>query len=127
MSNDPTLASIDPAAALANPILNSPYLPPEAYFQIGPAGPTGTILKGRRPSLSFIPIPVPKKGRTAANAAAEFAEQTEIDFDVAGERRENNSLINDVRRDVELWRVRNYPGVTPYTRKLLTHWAAYPR
>ena len=29
------------AADLSNPILNSPYDPPEAHFEIGPNGPTG--------------------------------------------------------------------------------------
>ena len=46
-----------------------------------------------------------------------------IDFDLTGERREENSLINDIRARVELWRGRNYPGVTPISRKLLQHWA----
>ena len=44
-------------------------------------------------------------------------------FDTTGERREQNSLINDIRRQVELWRVRGYVGVTPISRKLMEHWA----
>ncbi|MGH3191869.1 MAG: hypothetical protein ACRDOL_32425, partial [Streptosporangiaceae bacterium] len=38
------------AADLSNPIINSPYDPPESHFEIGPAGPTGVLLAGRRPS-----------------------------------------------------------------------------
>jgi len=38
--------------------------------------------------------------------------------------REENSLINDIRFEVDRWRARGYPGVTPHTRKLLQHWAA---
>jgi type III restriction enzyme len=103
------------AETLSNPILNSPYQPPESHFELGPQGPTGTILPGRRPSESFIPIPATRKARST---------QQTIDFDATGERREQNSLINDIRREVERWRVNNWNGVTPYTRKLLSHWAA---
>jgi type III restriction enzyme len=40
----------DASADLSNPILNSPYDPPECHFEIGPNGPTGVLLPGRRPS-----------------------------------------------------------------------------
>ena len=49
--------------AIDNPILNSPYEPPERHFEIGPNGPTGEIKDGRRPSESFIPVAVTKKGK----------------------------------------------------------------
>jgi type III restriction enzyme len=75
------------AADLGNPIINSPHDPPESHLEIGPAGPTGVLLPGRRPS---------------------------------------EPLINDIRREVERWRASNWNGVTPYTRKLLAHWAAVP-
>jgi type III restriction enzyme len=98
----------------SDPVLNGPYDPPERYFQIGPHGPTGEVLPGRRPSESFVAIATARKGT---------GEQESLDFDLTGERRELNSLINDLRRDVERWRVRDYPRVTPTSRKLLTHWA----
>jgi len=103
---------------LSNPILNSPYDPPEQHFELGPNGPTGKVLLGRRPSESFIPIPPSRKGKSDGQQA--------LDFDVTGERRERNTLINDVRREVERWRASNWNGVTPYTRKLLAHWAGRP-
>jgi type III restriction enzyme len=99
-----------------NPILNSPYDPPAAHFELGPDGPTGTVLEGRRPSESFIPVPPARKGR----------EQGTLDFDPTGERREQNSLINDIRFEVERWRARGHPGATPITRKLVHHWSAKP-
>ncbi len=107
---------------LDNPILNSPYVAPDRHFVIGPQGPTGEIKAGRRLSESFIPIPPSKKGK-------KDVEQVALDFDLTGERREENSLINDIRREVELWRARRYPDVTPISRKLLEHWAgvAEPR
>ena len=101
---------------LDNPVINGPFDPPARHFQIGPQGPTGTVLDGRRPSESWIPIPAARKGRTKG------AEQVSLDFDVTGERREPNTLINDIRREVERWRL-TYNGVTPITRKLLEHWA----
>jgi type III restriction enzyme len=105
-------------ADISNPIINSPYQAPEAHFEIGPTGPTGELLPGRRPSESFIPVPATRKGRGDT--------QQSFDFDTTGERRKQNTLINDIRREVELWRANNWNGVTPYTRKLLTHWAAAP-
>lgn len=101
---------------LADPILNSPFDAPDRHLEIGSHGPTGTILLGRRRSESFIPVPVSRKAKRGV--------QQEIDFDPTGERREVNSLINDIRREVERWRANNWNGVTPYTRKLLRHWSA---
>ena len=103
-----------------NPILNSPYEQPDQYYEIGPNGPTGEIRVGRRPSESFIPSAITKKGKRGKDDS----EQVQFDFDATGERRERNSLINDVRRDVAKWRRRGeYAGVTPVSRKLLQHWA----
>jgi type III restriction enzyme len=110
------------SADLSNPILNSPYDPPEAHFEIGPNGPTGTVLPGRRPSESFIPVPPTRKGKKTADVEALTLDL----MDTTGERREQNTLINDIRREVERWRANNWNGVTPYTRKLLSHWAAAP-
>jgi hypothetical protein len=104
-------------AQIDNPILNGPYTQPDRYYEIGPQGPTGEIRDGRRPSESFIPIAITKKGKGEGV-------QEEIDFDLTGERREKNSLINDLRREVEKWRRGgHYDGVTAISRKLLQHWA----
>jgi type III restriction enzyme len=102
--------------ALSNPIINRPYDRPTRHFVVGAAGPTGEIKDGRRPSESFIPIPRARKGR-------QHDTQQTFDFDVTGERREVNSLINQVRDEVDLWRARGYDHVTHITRKLLLHWA----
>jgi type III restriction enzyme len=104
---------------ISNPIINSPYEPPQRHFEIGPHGPTGVLLQGRRPSESFIPVPPSRKGRRQSVQEA-------LDFDITGERREVNTLVNDVRREVERWRANNWNGVTPYSRKLLAHWSAGP-
>lgn len=70
---------------LANPILNSPFEPPQRHFELGERGPTGVVKDGRRPSESFIPVPKPRKGSK---------EQQQLDFDATGERVEQNTLIN---------------------------------
>lgn len=108
------------SGSITNPILNAPYEPPDQYFDMGPTGPTGTVRDGRRPSESWVPIAATKKGRGGRDNTA----QQEIEFDLTGERRERNELINDLRRDVERWRRGGlYAGVTPISRKLLQHWA----
>jgi type III restriction enzyme len=104
------------ATSIDNPILNSPYAEPSRHYEVGPNGPTGVIKDGRRPSESWIPIAVAKKGKKGEPV------QETIDFDVTGERRERNELINEIRRDVAKWRGDGrYGGVTPITRKLLQH------
>jgi type III restriction enzyme len=104
--------------AIDNPILNSPYEPPSRHYVIGPNGPTGEIQDGRRPSESFIPIAIAKKGKRT-----DQGEQEALDL-YTGDRRTRNDLINSIRRDIEKWRMSgHYDGVTPITRKLLQHWA----
>ena len=104
---------------LGNPVLNRPYDAPSRYFELGPKGPTGIVLEGRRPSESFIPVPqVKKRGRKAQPVLQET-----LDFDATHERIEKNTLINDLRRAVERWRAQGYEGATPTTLKLLRHWA----
>lgn len=105
--------------SLGNPILNGPYDPPTRHFEIGPHGPTGAINVGRRPSESFIPIPPSRKGFRTPGGDVQEA----LDFDLTRERREHNSLINDLRRDVERWRQRKYERVTATSRTLLLYWA----
>jgi hypothetical protein len=94
---------------LGYPIINSPYDPPQRHFEIGPHGPTGVLLPGRRPSESFIPVPPSRKGRR------QFVQEA-FDFDITGERREANTLVNDVRREVERW-VRTFGGTPPRRSK----------
>lgn len=104
------------ANALVDPILNGPYDIPAQHFEMGPKGPTGGKLPGRRPSESFIPI-------AAATKGDEGSSQAMLEFEGTIERRETNTLINAVRREVDLWRASNYPRATAISRKLMLHWA----
>jgi type III restriction enzyme len=106
------------AAAALDPILNPPYDEPTRYFVLGPQGPTGEIKEGRRPSEAFIPIAASRKGLKTDEGVQET-----LDVALTSERRERNPLINDLRREVERWRHRDYERVTPISRKLLQHWA----
>ena len=109
------MADVALTTALDNPILNSPYEAPAEYFEIEPnVGPTGVALPGRRPSESFIPVPAPRKGGVKAQATLQLG---------TDERAQRNTLINDIRYEVDLWRARGYPGVTPISRKLMQYWA----
>ena len=95
------MGSVDTAVDLANPVINAPYDPPAQHFELAQNGtPTGTLLPGRRASESFIPVPVSRKARKT---------QLALTFEDTGERREVNTLVNDIRQVVELWRARNYP------------------
>lgn len=104
------------ADGLDNPILNAPYDSPARHFAMGQQGPTGGINAGRRPSESFIPIAAARK--TPGSGVQEM-----IDFDITGERRQRNDLINELRREVDRWRRHDYERATPVSRKLLQHWA----
>lgn len=112
-------ATDDGLDALANPILNSPYELPSRHFELSSTGPTGTIIEGRRPSESFIPVAPVRKGRSKRAGDGSVQEALTL----TNEQVVRNTLIDDLRREVALWRNRRYDGVTPTTRKLLEHWA----
>lgn len=104
---------------LADPVLNGPYDPPSRYFELGRKGPTGIVREGRRTSESFIPVPQPKKKRTAKDA-----EDEQLEFTLrTDEQVQVNHLINNLRDHVMQWRNDNYAGATAISRRLLTHWA----
>ncbi|GFZ85170.1 DEAD/DEAH box helicase family protein [Nesterenkonia alkaliphila] len=118
-SGAPGAEAVDTLANLANPILNSPYEPPARHFEIMGKGPTGRILPGRRSSESFIPIP-PSKKRPKDQSEHLF---DEAEFTALNEQKRDNSLINDLRKEVDKWRELGYQGARPLTKQLLQHWA----
>ena len=103
------------ATDISNPIINSPYEPPERTSRSARTGRPARSFPAVAPASRSFPCQSARKGRQAVQQA--------LDFDLTGERREPNTLINDIRREVERWRANNWNGVTPYTRKLLAHWA----
>ena len=105
------------SSALANPVLNPPYDVPTRHFELGPNGPTGAVIETRRPSESFVPIAPVRKGKRASDGSVQEA------LALTHEQVQRNSLINDLRGELAIWRARNYEGVTAISRKLLLHWA----
>jgi type III restriction enzyme len=107
------------AETIVSPILNGPYDPPSMHYVMGVHGRTDEVKHGRRPSESFIPIAHARKGKVGTDGTV----QGPLDFDLTGERRERNEFVNDLRKEVERWRSRDYERVTPTSRKLLQYWA----
>lgn len=63
------------SGALDDPVINSPYDEPREHFVIDDNGhPAGEKAKGRRPSQSFVPVAVERKGqgRKAVQEASDF-------------------------------------------------------
>lgn len=113
-------------AGLEDPVLNGPYDPPLQHFVIGSKGPTGEVLSGRRPSESFIPVaPIRKRGPLTKGPGGTpgAASGDQLTLALLEETRQENVLINELRRDVANWREAGFPGTTATTAKLLRHWA----
>ncbi len=107
------------------PILNSPYDPPMRHWELDPLGqPTQTIKESRRPAEFITPIPKSKKGSPKQSSLNLNPEQLAAE----NQRYILSSLINDLRFQVEKWRLIPDPAnwnVTPETARLLTHWRHY--
>ena len=98
---------------IENPILNSPFEEPTRHFRFSEEGITDEIVKARRVSSYFIPIPRPKKKNPR-----QLAFETEWTAD----RVKENEFINQVRERVALWRKGGYLGMTRTTARLLEYW-----
>jgi type III restriction enzyme len=59
---------------IENPIINSPYHPPDRHFAFDLNGITDQMVPGRRPSSYFVPVPRPRK--RGQQMELEFAEYT---------------------------------------------------
>ena len=98
---------------IENPILNSPFREPTRHFRFSDDGITDEVVEGRRVSSYFIPIP---------RAKSKTRQQMAIDAEWTQERIEENRFINDIRRQVAIWRKGGYVGITSVTRRLLEYW-----
>ena len=99
---------------IENPIINSPYRPPDRYFKFDDEGITNEVVPGRRPSQYFIPVPKPRKK----------GQQIELDFaEFTADKIRLNDFVNEVRGRVDIWRKQGYQSVTPTTRRLLEFWS----
>ncbi len=106
----------------AEPILNSPYLPPTRHHALDDDGQPMDLppISGRRTSKYLVPVPRGKRSKSAA--------QRDLDLDHAGHeggKYSPNDLVNELRRHIESWRALPNPsdwGVTTTTQRLLQHW-----
>lgn len=99
-----------PVQAVENPILNSPYVEPTAFFEYRDGVPAKA--QGRRPASYWY-----KHQRTGGENQDLFQE----------ENRDDLPLVNRLRADVKRWREADYRGASPVTRDLLRHWAREDR
>ena len=106
------------------PILNSPYEYPAQHWELDESGqPTNRILKTRRGAKFITPIPKPKKQHDSAQQEMVFDEGKGLS--TAEQQYDSTSVINEVRRRVDLWRQIPNPNdwkVTPETARLLQFW-----
>ena len=105
---------------IENPIINSPFREPTRHFRFTDEGITNEIVEERRVSSYFMPIAQPKKKRGEKQLSLFETEWTQ-------DRIEENKLVNDIRRQVGLWRRGGYADVTPTTAWLLDYWTSQDR
>ena len=107
-----------------HPILNSPYEYPSRHWELDEAGqPTQKIIESRRDAKFITPIPKPKKRKAAPQAGFVFDEGKGLS--TKEQQYDPTSIINEVRRTVDVWRSLPNPNqwqVTPETARLLQHW-----
>ena len=109
------------------PVLNSPYEYPARHWELDDEGqPTQQIIQSRRSAKFVTPIPKPRKSKTSSEP-----EQLSLVFDegiglsTAEQEYDPTSMINEIRRHVDEWRIRPNSKdwkVTPETARLLKHW-----
>ena len=108
-----------------SPIINSPFYEPSFHWQIRKGEPP-VKAEGRRPASYYFRVPEhAQRGRRQGGAQDLFGEP-----DVGQE--EELALVNLLRQRVAAWRTgeltgRQYDGVSPVSRELLTLWRSEDR
>lgn len=112
----------------AEPILNSPYLPPTRHHALGDDGQPleHPAIEGRRRSKYITPVPKARRSKSAVGRS-----QASLGFDDGEEGSAGYNptpIINEIRGYMKSWRALPNPndwGVTPVTQRLLQHWRHY--
>lgn len=104
-----------PGTFYEQPILNSPYSEPVYHHPLDDYGQPleQPAILGRRTSKFIVPVPKSRKASAAAQASLDLETYTP------------NSLINEIRGYVNVWRqIPNQAdwGVTPASARLLDYW-----
>lgn len=96
---------LDPAQ---NPVINTPYEKTRHHWAISETNRAVNELRtDRRPSMRLLPVPKPD----ASDQQILVAEKDML-----------NRAVNDIRDEVDKWRISGYQGVTRATLDLLNHW-----
>ena len=101
-----------PTDAVRQPIINSPYYPPEYHWDLDySAKAIDNVLDGRRLSQNIPPVAGSRKTRGRVTLPGQFgAVWTPLD------------LVNDIRAAVSTWQDEGFPGITQTSRDLINHW-----
>jgi type III restriction enzyme len=108
------------------PILNSPYGYPKYHWELDKERQsTQKVIHLRQSAEFIIPIPKPRKRQKADRKQGQFDFNTDQWFSTAEQWYEPTPVINQLRRQVDLWRhIPNPSGwrVSPETAHLPLHW-----
>jgi type III restriction enzyme len=97
---------------IENPVLNSAFAEPTRHFRFTDEGITDEIVEQRRPSAYFVPVPMARsRGR-----------QQVLDTQWTEDRLKENTLVNQIREKVGVWRRGRYLDTTRTTARLLEYW-----
>ena len=107
------------------PILNSPYDPPDRHWELDPQGqPTQRIIENRRKAEFITPIPKPKKQKQTEYLVFDEG----MGLSTQKQQYDPTPIINELRYQVDQWRKLSNPSdwlVTPETATLLQHWRQF--
>ena len=110
----------------SQPILNSPYHVPTRHWALDESGqPTQQVLPMRRRATFITPIPKPRQRKKSETEQQIFVFDEGKGLSTQAQQYDPTSIINQVRDEVEKWRMLPNPKdwqVTAETGRLLQHW-----
>ncbi len=115
-----TEAPADPIEAIDNPIINSPFLEPQGYWQVE-KGQQPKVITGRRDAHYYYRVPdSAKRGRKSKK-------QLDLGGELGAGQKEDLPIVNWLRKQVKTWREgtltqKPYDGASSVTKELLRLW-----
>lgn len=110
----------------SQPILNSPYHVPTRHWALDESGqPTQQVIPMRRRATFITPIPKPKRRKKSETEQQIFVFDEGKGLSTQAQQYDPTSIINQVRDEVEKWRMLPNPKdwqVTAESGRLLQHW-----
>jgi len=101
-----------PLQPVEKPILCSPYVEPNLYWQYDRTTGEAQKMPGRRPSRYWYKTKDDARGQLALELS---------------EGEDDLHTVNQLREDVARWRASNFEGATPVSKELLNYWASAER